>query len=182
MAYAIGHISGCHLNPAVSVGLWVGGRFPTKDLLPYIGAQVAGGIVAAGALYFILLSGQAGFDGIGGFASNGYGEHSPGGKSMMAVLTMEVIMTMMFVFVIMGATNKRAPAGLAPIAIGLCLTLIHLAAIPVSNSSVNPARSTATAVFAGDWALAHLWLFWAAPIVGGVIGAIVYRAVASDEE
>lgn len=180
MAYAIGHISGCHLNPAVSVGLWVGGRLPTKDLLPYIGAQVVGGIVAAGALYFIL-SGQAGFDGIGGFASNGYGEHSPGGYSMIAVLTMEVIMTMMFVFVIMGATDKRAPAGLAPIAIGLCLTLIHLAAIPVSNSSVNPARSTATAVFAGDWALAHLWLFWVAPIVGGVIGAMVYKAIATDD-
>ena len=180
MAYAIGHISGCHLNPAVSVGLWVGGRLETRDLGPYIVAQVAGGIVAAAVLYFIM-SGAPGFDGVGGFASNGYGEHSPGGYGMSAVIVMEVVMTMMFVFVIMGATDRRAPAALAPVAIGLCLTLIHLAAIPVSNSSVNPARSTATAVFAGDWALAHLWLFWVAPIVGGAIGAIVYKAIATEE-
>lgn len=180
MAYAIGHISGCHLNPAVSVGLWVGGRLETRDLVPYIVAQVAGGIVAAAVLYFIM-SGAPGFDGVGGFASNGYGEHSPGGYGMSAVIVMEVVMTMMFVFVIMGATDRRAPAALAPVAIGLCLTLIHLAAIPVSNSSVNPARSTATAVFAGDWALAHLWLFWVAPIVGGAIGAIVYKAIATEE-
>ncbi|EKM28291.1 aquaporin Z, partial [Vibrio harveyi] len=160
MAFAIGHISGCHLNPAVTVGLWAGGRFDTKDVIPYIIAQVIGGVIAGGVLY-VIATGQAGFDVVGsGFASNGYGEHSPGQYSMVAALVTEVVMTMMFLIVIMGATDKRAPQGFAPIAIGLCLTLIHLISIPVTNTSVNPARSTGVAVFVGDWAVSQLWLFW----------------------
>jgi aquaporin Z len=180
MAYAIGHISGCHLNPAVSVGLWAGGRFPANQLLPYIIAQVLGAVAAGGVLYLIA-SGKAGFDVTAGFASNGFGEHSPGGYSMLAALVTEVVMTMMLLIVILGATDKRAPAGFAPIAIGLCLTLIHLISIPVTNTSVNPARSTGVAVFVGDWAIGQLWLFWVAPIVGGVLGAWVYRFIASEE-
>jgi aquaporin Z len=180
MAFAIGHISGCHLNPAVSIGLWAGGRFEANKLLPYIVAQVLGAIAAGGVLY-IIASGQAGFDLSAGFASNGYGEHSPGQYSMLSALVIEVVMTMVFLFVIMGATDKRAPAGFAPIAIGLCLTLIHLISIPVTNTSVNPARSTGVAVFVGDWATAQLWLFWVAPIIGGVIGAKVYRFIGSDD-
>jgi aquaporin Z len=176
MAYAIGHISGCHLNPAVSIGLWAGGRFPSKDLVPYIVSQVLGGIVAGGVLYLIA-SGKAGFDVSTGFASNGYGEHSPGGYTLLSALVTEIVMTMMFLFVILGATDKRAPQGFAPIAIGLCLTLIHLISIPVTNTSVNPARSTAVAVFVGDWAVAQLWLFWAAPIAGAILGAVIYRFV-----
>jgi len=180
MAYAIGHISGCHLNPAVSIGLWAGGRFPANQLLPYIIAQVAGAI-AAGAVLYLIASGKAGFDVSGGFASNGFGEHSPGGYSMQAALVTEVVMTMLFLIVILGATDKRAPAGFAPIAIGLCLTLIHLISIPVTNTSVNPARSTGVAVFVGDWAIGQLWLFWVAPIVGGALGALVYRFIAKEE-
>ena len=180
MAFAIGHISGCHLNPAVSVGLWVGGRFPAKDLLPYIVAQVAGAIAAGGVLYLIA-SGKPGFDIAGGFASNGYGAHSPGGYSMQAALLAEVVMTAMFLLVILGATDKRAPQGFAPIAIGLCLTLIHLVSIPVTNTSVNPARSTGVAVYVGDWATGQLWLFWVAPIVGAVIGALVYRLIGHED-
>lgn len=180
MAFAIGHISGCHLNPAVSLGLWAGGRFPAKELVPYIVSQVLGAIVAGGVL-FIIASGQTGFSLSGGFASNGYGANSPGGYSLVAALVTEIVMTMMFLFVIMGATDKRAPAGFAPIAIGLCLTLIHLVSIPVTNTSVNPARSTGVALFAGGWAISQLWLFWVAPIIGGVLGAVVYRFVATDE-
>ena len=175
MAYAIGHVSGCHLNPAVSLGLFAAGRFESKELLPYIAAQVLGGITAAGVLYLIA-SGKPGFE-LGGFASNGYGEHSPGEYSLVAALVCEIAMTAIFLFVIMGATSRSAPPGFAPIAIGLCLTLIHLISIPVTNTSVNPARSTAVAVFAGDWALAQLWLFWIAPIVGGVLGALAYKAI-----
>ncbi|GHU06610.1 aquaporin Z [Betaproteobacteria bacterium] len=178
MAFAIGHISGCHLNPAVSVGLFVAKRFDGKDLLPYIVAQVLGGIVAGGVLYLIA-SGKADFV-LGGFASNGYGEHSPGGYSLGAALVCEIVMTAVFLFVIVGATDKRAPAGFAPIAIGLCLTLIHLISIPVTNTSVNPARSTAVAVFVGDWALAQLWLFWVAPIIGGALGAFLYRIIGCE--
>jgi aquaporin Z len=181
MAYAIGHVSGCHLNPAVSIGLWAGGRFNSRELAPYIIAQVSGGVVAGGVLYLIA-SGQEGFKLSGGFASNGFGDHSPGGYSLSAALITEVVMTMMFLFVILGATAKRAPQGFAPVAIGLCLTLIHLISIPVTNTSVNPARSTGVAVFAGDWALAQLWLFWVAPILGAVIGAMIYRVVKSDED
>jgi aquaporin Z len=180
MAFAIGHISGCHLNPAVSVGLWAGGRFPGKDLLPYIIAQVLGAIVAAGVLY-IIASGKAGFDITKGFALNGYGDHSPGGYSLLAALVTEIVMTMMFLIVILGATDKRAPQGLAPIAIGLCLTLIHLISIPVTNTSVNPARSTGVAIFAGGWAISQLWLFWIAPIIGGILGALVYRVIGKEE-
>jgi aquaporin Z len=180
MAFAIGHISGCHLNPAVSIGLWAGGRFPGKDLVPYIVSQVLGGIAAGGVLYLIA-SGKAGFDVAGGFASNGFGEHSPGGYSMVAALVTEVVMTMMFLLVILGSTDKRAPQGLAPIAIGLCLTLIHLISIPVTNTSVNPARSTGVALFVGDWAVSQLWLFWLAPIAGAVLGALVYRLIGSEE-
>lgn len=177
MAYAIGHISGCHLNPAVTFGLWAGGRFESKDILPYVLAQVIGGVIAGGVLY-VIATGQAGFDiGASGFASNGYGEHSPGGYSFMAALVSELVMTGVFLFVIMGATDARAPKGFAPIVIGLCLTLIHLISIPVTNTSVNPARSTGVAVFVGDWAMSQLWLFWVAPIVGGMIGAIVYKIV-----
>jgi aquaporin Z len=174
MAFAIGHISGCHLNPAVSIGLWAGGRFPAKDLAPYIVAQVLGGIAAGGVLLAIA-SGRSGFDVAAGFASNGYGAHSPGGYSLLAALVCEIVMTAMFLIVILGATDKRAPQGLAPVAIGLCLTLIHLVSIPVTNTSVNPARSTGVAVFVGGWAIAQLWLFWVAPIAGGVLGAMVYR-------
>ena len=181
MAFAIGHISGCHLNPAVSIGLWAGGRFPANLLLPYIVAQVLGGVVAGGVLYLIA-NGAAGFDVSKGFASNGYGAHSPGGYSMMAALLTEVVMTMFFLIVIMGATDKRAPAGFAPIAIGLALTLIHLISIPVTNTSVNPARSTGVALYVGDWAVAQLWLFWLAPIVGAVLGAGAYRLIASEEK
>ncbi|PIB16663.1 aquaporin Z [Vibrio rotiferianus] len=181
MAFAIGHISGCHLNPAVTVGLWAGGRFETKDVVPYIIAQVVGGVIAGGILY-VIATGQAGFDVVGsGFASNGYGEHSPGQYSMMAALVTEVVMTMMFLIVIMGATDKRAPQGFAPIAIGLCLTLIHLISIPVTNTSVNPARSTGVAVFVGDWAVSQLWLFWVAPIVGGILGALIYQNLLGKE-
>ena len=180
MAYAIGHISGCHLNPAVSVGLWAGGRFPANELLPYTITQVLGGIVAGGVL-FLIASGQADFNVAAGFASNGFGEHSPGGYSLLAALVAEVVMTMMFLLVVLGATDARAPAGMAPVAIGLCLTLIHLITIPVTNTSVNPARSTAVAVYVGDWAITQLWLFWVAPIVGAVIGALIYRYIGSDE-
>jgi aquaporin Z len=179
MAFAIGHISGCHLNPAVSVGLWAGGRFPIGQLLPYIVSQVAGAIVAGGVLYLIA-SGKAGFEVSSGFASNGYGEHSPGGYSMLSALVSEVVMTMMFLMIILGATDKRAPQGFAPIAIGLALTLIHLVSIPVTNTSVNPARSTGVALFVGDWAIAQLWLFWVAPIAGGILGALAYRLVGGD--
>lgn len=179
MAYAIGHISGCHLNPAISVGLWVGGRFEANMLAPYIISQVLGGLAGAGILYLIA-SGQAGFDVNAGFASNGFGEHSPGGYSMQAALIAEVVMTAMFLIVIMGATDGRAPAGFAPIAIGLCLTLIHLISIPVTNTSVNPARSTGVAVFQGSWAIEQLWMFWLAPIVGAAIGAIIYKMMAKE--
>jgi len=180
MAFAIGHISGCHLNPAVSIGLWAGGRFPAGQLLPYIVAQVLGGIVAGGVLY-VIASGAAGFDVSKGFASNGYGAHSPGGYSLMAALVCEVVMTMFFLLIILGATDKRAPAGLAPIAIGLCLTLIHLISIPVTNTSVNPARSTGVAIFVGDWALGQLWLFWVAPILGAALAGVAYRWVGGPE-
>lgn len=181
MAFAIGHISGCHLNPAVSIGLWAGGRFPANKLLPYIVAQVLGGILAGGVLY-IIASGKADFDVTAGFASNGYGAHSPGGYSLVAALVTEIVMTMMFLLVILGATDKRAPQGFAPIAIGLCLTLIHLISIPVTNTSVNPARSTAVALFAGGWAVGQLWLFWVAPIVGAVLGALIYRYIGETEK
>jgi len=181
MAFAIGHISGCHINPAVSFGLWAGGRFPAKELLPYVVAQVLGGIVAGGVLYLIA-SGKAGFELSSGFASNGYGTHSPGGYGLLAALICEVVMTMMFLFVIMGATDKRVPQGFAPIAIGLCLTLIHLISIPVTNTSVNPARSTGVAVFVGGWALSQLWLFWVAPIIGGMLGGVIYRFIGSEKD
>ena len=180
MAYAIGHVSGCHLNPAVSIGLWAGGRFEASKLVPYLAAQVLGAIVAGGVLYLIA-SGKAGFDVSSGFASNGYAEHSPGKYSMAAALLTEVVMTMMFLIVIMGSTDKRAPAGFAPLAIGLALTLIHLISIPVTNTSVNPARSTGVAVFVGDWAIAQLWAFWVAPIVGAVLGAVIYRWIGEPE-
>jgi aquaporin Z len=177
-AFAIGHISGAHLNPAVSFGLWVAGRFERRDVLPYIVSQVLGGIAAALVLYLIA-SGQPGFE-VGGFASNGYGEHSPGGYSLLSALVTEVVLTAVFLFIIVGATDKRAPAGFAPIAIGLALTLIHLISIPVTNTSVNPARSTAVAVIQGDWALVQLWAFWVAPIVGGVLGALIYKFVGCE--
>ena len=180
MAFAISHISGCHLNPAVSVGLWAGGRFPAGKLVPYIIAQVLGAIAAGGVLY-IIASGKAGFDVTAGFASNGYGAHSPGEYSLLAALVCEVVMTMMFLIVILGATDKRAPQGFAPIAIGLCLTLIHLISIPVTNTSVNPARSTGVALFAGGWAIEQLWLFWIAPIIGALLGAVVYRFIGGKE-
>jgi len=181
MAFAIGHISGCHLNPAVSVGLWAGGRFPADKLAPYIGAQIFGAILA-GAVLYVIASGAPGFSVANGFASNGYGEHSPGGYSLAAALVTEVVMTMFFLLVILGSTDKRAPAGFAPIAIGLALTLIHLISIPVTNTSVNPARSTGVAIFVGGWAIAQLWLFWVAPIVGAWLGAMTYRAIASDDD
>jgi len=180
MAFAIGHISGCHLNPAVSIGLWAGGRFPAKDLLPYIASQVLGAIAAGGVL-FVIASGRSGFDVAAGFASNGYGVHSPGGYSLLAALVCEIVMTAMFLIVILGATDKRAPQGLAPIAIGLCLTLIHLISIPVTNTSVNPARSTGVALFVGGWAVAQLWLFWLAPIAGAVLGATAYRWIGATK-
>ncbi|GAK84950.1 aquaporin Z [Vibrio ponticus] len=181
MAYAIGHISGCHLNPAITVGLWVGGRFAAKDVLPYIIAQVIGGIIAGGILY-VIATGQAGFDvPASGFAANGYGEHSPGQYSLVAALVCEIVMTMMFLLVIMGSTDSRAPQGFAPLAIGLCLTLIHLISIPVTNTSVNPARSTGVAVFVGDWAVSQLWLFWVAPIIGAALGALAYKTIAGEE-
>ncbi len=176
MAYAIGHVSGAHLNPAVSIGLWAAGRFPSQSLLPYILAQVAGGIAGAGVLYLIA-SGQAEFSTAAGFASNGYGAHSPGGYGLASALTAEVVMTLFFLVVILGATDERAPKGMAPLAIGLCLTLIHLVSIPVTNTSVNPARSTGVALFVGDWAVAQLWLFWVAPIVGALGGALVHRLI-----
>jgi aquaporin Z len=181
MAYAIGHISGCHLNPAVSVGLVIAKRFPASNLLAYVAAQVAGGIAAAGVLY-VIASGKTGFDLTGGFASNGYGAHSPGGYSLMACLLAEVILTWMFLMIILGATDRRAPEGFAPIAIGLGLTLIHLIGIPVTNLSVNPARSTGPALLVGDWAVQQLWLFWLAPIVGAAIAGVLYPAIAGEAE
>jgi aquaporin Z len=182
MAFAIGHISGCHLNPAVSVGLCVGGRFPASQLPGYIISQVLGGIAGAAVLY-IIASGKSGFDATaGGFASNGFGEHSPGGYTMVAALVTEIAMTMMFILIILGATDSRAPKGLAPVAIGLGLTLIHLISIPVTNTSVNPARSTGVAVFQGGWAVSQLWLFWVAPIVGAVIGALIYAFIGKEEK
>ena len=181
MAFAVGHISGGHFNPAVSLGLFVGGRFNGKDLLPYIAAQVIGAIAAAAVLYCIA-SGKAGFDAAAsGFASNGYGEHSPGGYNLTSALIIEIVMTAFFLIVIMGATDKRAPAGFAPIAIGLCLTLIHLVTIPVTNTSVNPARSTGVALFQGGWAIGQLWLFWLAPLIGGAIGAGIYHCLLSGD-
>lgn len=181
MAFAIGHISGCHLNPAVSVGLVVGKRFPASDLPAYVLAQVAGGIAGSGVLY-VIASGKAGFDLAGGFASNGYADHSPGGYSMVACLVAEVVLTFMFLMIIQGATDRRAAAGFAPIAIGLGLTLIHLIGIPVTNLSVNPARSTGPAVFVGGWALEQLWLFWVAPIVGAALAGVAYPIVAGEPE
>ncbi|MGR2945076.1 aquaporin Z [Vibrio vulnificus] len=182
MAFAIGHISGCHLNPAVTIGLWAGGRFEAKEIVPYILAQVIGGVIAGGVLYTIA-SGQMGFDAVSsGFASNGYGEHSPGGYSLTSALVTEVVMTMMFLLVILGATDQRAPQGFAPIAIGLCLTLIHLISIPVTNTSVNPARSTGVALYVGDWATAQLWLFWVAPILGALVGAVAYKLISGPNK
>ena len=181
MAYAIGHMSGCHLNPAVSVGLWVGGRFPAAELGPYIASQVSGAIAGAGVLYLIA-SGAAGFDPSGGFASNGFGAHSPGGYGLGSALITETVMTFMFLLIILGATDARAPAGFAPLAIGLGLTLIHLISIPVTNTSVNPARSTGPALFAGGWALGQLWLFWIAPIVGAALAGVAYRWLGSNDE
>lgn len=182
MAFAIGHISGCHLNPAVTIGLWAGGRFEAKEMVPYILAQVIGGVIAGGVLYTIA-SGQMGFDAVSsGFASNGYGEHSPGGYSLTSALVTEVVMTMMFLLVILGATDQRAPQGFAPIAIGLCLTLIHLISIPVTNTSVNPARSTGVALYVGDWATAQLWLFWVAPIAGAILGALAYKLISGPNK
>jgi aquaporin Z len=178
MVYAIGHISGCHLNPAVSIGLWVGGRFDKKDLIPYIIAQVLGGIAGAGILYLIA-TGKSGYE-LGGFAANGFGEHSPDGYNMTAALVTEIVMTFMFLIIILGATHSKAPKGFAGIAIGLGLTLIHLISIPVTNTSVNPARSTSQALFAGDWAMGQLWLFWVAPIIGALIAGVVYKALSSD--
>ncbi len=181
MAYAIGHISGCHLNPAVSVGLWTGQRFPGKEVLPYVVAQVLGGVAGAGILYFIA-SGQAGFDIAGGLAANGYGAHSPGGYSLAAGLAVEVVLTFMFLLIILGTTDRRAPQGFAPLAIGLALTLIHLIGIPVTNLSVNPARSTGPAVFVGGWALGQLWLFWLAPLIGGFLAGVVYPRIWGEAE
>lgn len=180
MAYAIGHISGCHLNPAVSTGLWIAGRFDKKDLLPYIGAQLLGGIAGAGILYLIA-SGKSDFV-MGGFAANGYGEHSPDGYNMLAALITEVVMTFMFLIIILGATSPKAPKGFAGLAIGLGLTLIHLISIPVTNTSVNPARSTSQALFVGDWAIGQLWLFWVAPLAGAILAGIVYKIMSTDEE
>ena len=176
MAYAVGHVSGCHLNPAVSVGLWAGGRFPASDLVPYVVSQVAGAVAGAGTLY-VIASGKSGFDVAGGFASNGYGAHSPGQYGLVAALVCEAVMTFMFLVIILGATDRRAPAGFAPIAIGLGLTLIHLISIPVTNTSVNPARSTGPALFVGGWAIEQLWLFWVAPIVGAALAGFCYRSL-----
>lgn len=181
MCYAIGHISGCHINPAVTFGLVAGGRFPGRELVPYVVAQVLGGIVAGAVLYFIA-SGKMGFDASSGFASNGYGEHSPANYSLMAALVAEVVLTAFFLLIIMGATHKRAHAGLAGVAIGLALTLIHLISIPITNTSVNPARSTGVALFQGSWAIDQLWLFWLAPIIGGIIGALIYRGLLANED
>jgi aquaporin Z len=181
MALAIGHISGCHLNPAVSIGLWSGGRFSTAELGPYIVAQVAGGVAGAAILY-VIATGQAGFDVAAGFASNGYAEHSPGGYSFTSALVTEIVMTFMFLIIILGATDKRAPQGFAPIAIGLGLTLIHLISIPVTNTSVNPARSTGVAIFQGDWAISQLWLFWLAPIVGAILAGVVWRWLGTEKK
>jgi len=180
MAFAIGHVSGCHLNPAVSLGLWAGGRFPGRDLVPYVIVQVLGGIAGAGLVY-IIASGHPGFDVSGGMASNGYGPHSPGGYSLASGLVTEVVMTFGFLFVILGSTHGNAPKGFAPIAIGLCLTLIHLISIPVTNTSVNPARSTGPALIVGGWALSQLWLFWVAPLIGAVLAGVIYRWVGGDE-
>jgi aquaporin Z len=181
LAFAIGHISGCHLNPAVSIGLWAGGRFPASQLLPYIVAQVLGAMAAGGVL-LVIASGRDGFEVSAGFASNGYGAFSPGGYSLVAALVTEVVMTMMFLVIILGATDKRAPQGFAPVAIGLGLTLIHLISIPVTNTSVNPARSTGVAAYVGGWAVEQLWLFWVAPIVGGVLGALLYRFIGTAKD
>ncbi len=181
MAFVIGHVSGCHINPAVSIGLWAGGRFPASKLLPYIIAQVLGAIVAGGVLYLIV-SGKADFTTIGSFASNGYGEHSPGGYSLRSAFVTEVVMTMMFLLIILGSTDTRAPQGFAPIPIGLGLTLIHLISIPVTNTSVNPARSLGVAIYAGDWALGQLWLFWVAPIIGALLGALIYRYIIGSSQ
>jgi aquaporin Z len=180
MAYAVGHISGGHFNPAVTLGLWAGGRISTGEILPYWVVQVAGAIAASAVLY-VIASGQAGFDLSAGFASNGYGEHSPGGYSLLAALVAEVVLTLFFLLVILGATDSRAPAGFAPLAIGLALTLIHLISIPVTNTSVNPARSTGPALFVGGWALSQLWLFWVAPLVGAVLGGAIYRWLGKDD-
>lgn len=181
MAYAIGHVSGCHLNPAVTVGLATARRFPMGEVVPYIIAQVVGGIIGAGVLYLIA-SGKAGFDLAGGLASNGYADHSPGKYSLLSGLVSEIVMTFMFLFIILGATDKRAPVGFAPIAIGLGLTLIHLISIPVTNTSVNPARSTGPAVFVGGWALQQLWLFWVAPVIGAALAGIVYPLVSAEKD
>ncbi|EPZ0266365.1 aquaporin [Serratia marcescens] len=182
MAYAVGHISGGHFNPAVTVGLFAGGRFAAKDVIPYVIVQVIGGIAAAAVLYLIA-SGKAGFDATaGGFASNGYGEHSPGGYSLQAAIVIELVLTAFFLIVIHGVTDKRAPAGFAPLAIGLTLTLIHLISIPVTNTSVNPARSTGVAIFQGTWALQQLWVFWLVPLVGGIIGGLIYRCLLEDKK
>ncbi|BEO21689.1 MULTISPECIES: aquaporin Z [Serratia] len=182
MAYAVGHISGGHFNPAITVGLFAGGRFAAKDVIPYVIAQVIGGIAAAAVLYLIA-SGKAGFDATaGGFASNGYGEHSPGGYSLQAAIVIELVLTAFFLIVIHGVTDKRAPAGFAPLAIGLTLTLIHLISIPVTNTSVNPARSTGVAIFQGTWALQQLWVFWLVPLVGGIIGGLIYRCLLEDKK
>lgn len=180
MAYAVGPISGCHLNPAVSIGLWAGGRFSSKDLVPYVIAQVLGAIAAGGVL-LVIAGGKSGFDLAAGFASNGYGAHSPDGYGLLAALVTEVVMTAMFLVVILGSTDKKAPQGFAPIAIGLCLTLIHLISIPVTNTSVNPARSTGVAVYVGGWAIEQLWLFWVAPIAGGILGAAIYKFLGSEK-
>ena len=180
MAFAIGHISGCHLNPAVSIGLWSSGRFPAAELAPYIFAQVIGGMAGAAVLY-VIATGQTGFDVTTGFASNGYAEHSPGGYSLTVALVTEIVMTFMFLIIILGATDKRAPQGFAPIAIGLGLTLIHLISIPITNTSVNPARSTGVAIFQGDWAISQLWLFWLAPIIGAILAGIVYRWLENED-
>lgn len=182
MAYAVGHISGGHFNPAVTMGLFAGGRFPAKEVIPYVVAQVIGGIAAAAVLYLVA-SGKAGFDATAsGFASNGFGEHSPGGYSLQAAIVIELVLTAFFLIVIHGATDKRAPAGFAPLAIGLALTLIHLISIPVTNTSVNPARSTAVAIFQGTWALQQLWVFWLVPLIGGVIGGLIYRCLLEDKK
>lgn len=181
MAYAIGHISGCHLNPAVSIGLWMGGRFDGKDLIPYIIAQITGAIAGAAILY-IIVTGQVGYESIGGFAANGYGEHSPGGYGMTSALVTELVMTFIFLFVILGATHSKAPKYLAGLAIGLCLTLIHLISIPVTNTSVNPARSISQALFVGDWALGQLWLFIVAPIIGAILAGLVYKYLSPEDD